>query len=64
MAKHVKISAEEAMSAVAWIMPIYNCICSECGALCFDDDSYCAECGNCFNDLADTECCDELSTLT
>ncbi|MBR1750905.1 MAG: hypothetical protein IJ740_08505 [Ruminococcus sp.] len=26
-------------------MPIFNCTCSECGAWCFDDDTYCAECG-------------------
>ena len=55
MAKQIKISAEEAMMSVAWRMPIYNCICSECGALCFDNDSYCAECGNRFNDSDETE---------
>lgn len=45
MAGKIEISAEEAMKAVDWRMPIYNRVCSECGALCFDDDSFCAECG-------------------
>lgn len=29
-------------------MPIFNCKCGNCGAMCFDDDSYCSECGACF----------------
>lgn len=45
MARKIELSAEETMQAVNWKMPIYNRVCSECGALCFDDDSFCAECG-------------------
>lgn len=45
MPTKIEIPAEEAMLAVGWRMPVYNRICSECGGLCFDDDSFCAECG-------------------
>lgn len=26
-------------------MPIFNNKCGNCGAMCFDDDTYCSECG-------------------
>lgn len=26
-------------------MPIFNSKCGNCGAMCFDDDIYCSECG-------------------
>lgn len=32
-------------------MPIFNCKCGNCGAMCFCDDTYCSECGACFEDL-------------
>lgn len=51
MPRKIEISAEEAMIAINWRMPVYNRICSECGALCFDDDSFCAECGVNFREL-------------
>lgn len=51
MPRKIEISAEEAMQAVDWRMPIFNRVCSECGALCFDDDSFCAECGVKFSEL-------------
>ena len=51
MPRKIELSAEEAMQAVNWRMPIYNRVCSECGALCFDDDSFCAECGVKFSEL-------------
>lgn len=31
-------------------MPRFNRQCDVCGALCFDTDHYCAECGTCFDD--------------
>lgn len=55
MPRKIEISAEEAMQAVDWRMPIYNRACSECGALCFDDDSFCAECGVKFSELEVSE---------
>lgn len=30
-------------------MPIFNMICNNCGAMCFDDDTYCSECGRKFD---------------
>jgi hypothetical protein len=26
-------------------MPVFNSLCCSCGAMCFNDDTYCAECG-------------------
>lgn len=31
-------------------MPIFNSKCGSCGAMCFDDDTYCSECGAYFGE--------------
>lgn len=31
-------------------MPIFNSKCEHCGAMCFDDDTYCSECGAYFGE--------------
>lgn len=55
MPRKIEISAEEAMQTANWRMPIYNRACSECGALCFDDDSFCAACGVKFRESEENE---------
>ena len=44
----MNLPPDKAFESLKWQMPIFNRMCMNCGAMCFDDDSYCAECGSKF----------------
>ncbi len=44
--RFIPFNEVDAMFLVKKGMPLFNGTCSDCGAMCFDDDTYCSECGS------------------
>ena len=43
--RFIPFDEDDAKQLVKRGMPLFNGTCSDCGAMCFDDDTYCSECG-------------------
>lgn len=43
--RFIPFDEDDAKRLVKKEMPVFNGTCSDCGAMCFDDDTYCSECG-------------------